>query len=200
MTADSDQFYSPGRIMALLGRYDDLVRLCGSGGTDDSNSQRLPRDTPEGGFESGAAIQADLDWALGELEPLVRRIIVSYYVQGYPAVSVARHIPGMNRWFVDRARHRGIRQMAESLHWKAREKPTVDPSAICEQNLERECQTAAEMRERTVQIVARSLSICPRRGPPGYACPVISCIGGYFDHETGEHVGAPRIEQRKVAA
>src|SRR5579862_2771497 len=119
MKPDSDQFYSPGRLQALLWRYDELVRLTGSGATDDSNSQRLPRETPEGGFESGAAIQADLDWAMAQLDPLVRRIVHAYYIQGYPAVSVAKHIPGANRWFVDRARHRGIRQMADVLHWKA---------------------------------------------------------------------------------
>jgi hypothetical protein len=192
---DSPNFYSPGRIQGMLWRYDDLVRLVGSSAADDSNSQHTPRETPEGGFESGAAIQADLDWALGQLEPLTRRIVVSYYVQGYPAVSIAKHIPGVNRWFVDRARHRGIRQMADALHWKPREKKIAECSTPPpEQDLERECQTAAELRERTIQIVARGLSICPRKGPPGYACPVISCRG-FFDHETGEHVG-DRIERK----
>jgi hypothetical protein len=196
MKPDADQFYSPGRITVLLWRYDDLVRLTGSGATDDSNSQRLPRDTPEGGFESGAAIQADLDWALSRLEPLVARIVTSYYIQGYPAVSIAKHIPGLNRWYVDRARLRGIRQMADALHWKPRAKPSIEgPSEP--QDLVRECLTMAELWVRTILMVARGLSVCPRKGPPGYACPVISCRG-YFDHETGEHDGAPRIERKEA--
>jgi hypothetical protein len=191
---ESPNFYSPGRITGLLWRYNDLVRLTGSGATDDSNSQHLPRETPEGGFESGAVIQADLDWALSLLEPLVARIVTSYYIQGYPAVSIAKHIPGLNRWFVDRARHRGVRAMAESLHWKPREKPIVDGPPQ-PQDMERECQTTAELRERTIQIVARGLHVCPRAGPPGYACPVISCRG-WFDHDSGLHDGAPRIERK----
>lgn len=190
-----DQFYSPGRIKVLLWRYDDLVRLTGSGATDDSNSQRLPRETPEGGFEQGASIQADLDWALEQLDPLIARILWDYYVAGYPAVSVARHIPGCNRWFVDRARHRGIRAMAESLHWKA-PPPAVQPTDGTPLELTSHSddgQTQAELHDRMVQIVARGLSICPRRGPPGYACPVIECRG-FFDHEDGSHVGE-RIER-----
>ena len=193
MSSEVDPFYSPGRITALLWRYDDLVRLTGSSATDDSNSQHLPRETPEGGFESGAAIQADLDWALGQLDPLIARITWAYYVQGYPAVSVAKHIPGANRWFVDRARHKGIRQMADALHWKARPPELLDVGEVLEQRLDRECQTAAELNERTIQIVARAMHVCPRKGPPGYACPVIACRG-WFDHESGEHQGE-RIER-----
>jgi len=191
-SVDSDGFYSPGRVKLLLWRYDDLVRLTGSGTGDDSGSQRLPRETPEGGFEMGAAIQADLDWALSLLEPVVREVVWQYYVAGYPAVSVARHIPGCNRWFVDRARHRGIREMALRLHWKP---PThkMDGTAILEMSMEDEGQTQAELHERMRQIVARGLNVCPRRGPPGYACPVIDCRG-FFDHTDGEHVGE-RIER-----
>ncbi len=188
-----DQFYSPGRIKVLLWRYDDLVRLTGGGASDDSGSQRLPRQTPEGGFEAGASLKADLDWAMSMLVPTWRRIVWDYYICGYPAVSVAKHIPGANRWFVDRVRHRAIKAMAESLHWKA---PThkLDGTEILALSLNDEGQTTAELHERLGQIVARGLNICPRRGPPGYACPVIDCRG-WFDHDDGEHVGE-RIESR----
>lgn len=189
-----DSGYSPGRIQLLLWRYYDLVRLTSSSQTVDAEtvqSKRLPKVHPEGGFEDGASVKADLDAALMALEPVVRRVVWDYYVAGYAAVEIAGMLKhaGVNRWFVDRARKRGVRQMALRLGWVPKKKPsqlsaTSDPVPI-EQYVELEDQP---LRERMAMVVARSMQYCPAFGPPGYACPVLVC-SGTFAWETGAHTG-----------
>jgi hypothetical protein len=181
-------FYSPGRLKSLLWRYDELVQLTRGVADAETSTQHLPREQPQGGFEDGATIQADIDTALMQLEPILRRVVIDYYIRGYAAVEIAAHLKhaGVNRWFVDRARHRGIRQMAIALHW-------IPPPARAEDGApldldDEQDVRGAELKERLGMIVARAFHRCPSHGPPGYACPVIECRG-YFDSEDGTHVG-----------
>lgn len=190
MVGGADGFYSPGKIKLLLWRYDDLVALTKVVVQPDRESasvQRTVSDVGEGGFEEGLCIRSDIEWALGSLEPAVRRVVWDYYVAGYAAVEIAAAVPGINRWFVDRARHRGIRQMALSLGWKPKRK-TIAAQDLDEFLQEaRDVLTAQELHERMRMIVARSLRSCPTIGPKGMRCPVLDCTG-LFDLETGSHV------------
>lgn len=183
---DGESFYTPGRLKLCLWRYKDLVQLVSSQAGNDSNSQRLPQDHPAGSFESGAAIKADLDSALSALEPVIRRVVADYYIAGYAAVEIAVMIPGANRWFVNRARHRGIRDMALYLKdWTA---PAVrlDEAGVIVEGDRDPGLSAASLHERMRQVVARAFSRCPVKGPPGWACPVIDCRG-WFDPTDGYH-------------
>jgi hypothetical protein len=182
-----DSFYSPGRIKLLLWRYDDLVILTkgvAQGSEGESGAQRTVREIAEGGFEPGASIKSDLDTALRQLEPIVRRVVWDYYVGGYAAVEIARSIPGVNRWFVDRARQRGPREMAYLLGWRPKAALKALVSSLDDLD-EREVRTRAEMQERMKLIVARALDECPARGPIGLRCPVIGCNGVFA--EDGQH-------------
>lgn len=195
MQPDGNAFYSPGRVKLLLWGYDDLVRLVGGSASPETPTQHLPRETPEGGFESGAAVKADLDRALTMLEPILRRVVWDYYVAGYAAVEIAAMVPGCNRWFVDRARHRGIRQMALSLHWKPR---PVTPGGESAFDIDDETSpTEVGVRERMRMVVSRAFAICPKHGPPGFSCPVLDCRSR-FD-EDGKHVNDPFAEQSEAA-
>lgn len=184
-------FYSPGRVKILLFGYHALVQLTRGVASPEVTTQHLPRETPEGGFEAGAALKADIDTALRTLEPIVRRIVLDYYVRGYAAVEIAAMLPGCNRWFVDRARHRGLRQMATALAWTPR-KYHDDGTLTIDQD-DDEGLSSAGLRERMRMVVSRAFSVCPTRGPAGYSCPVLAC-GGVFDHVTGDHISARMLE------
>jgi hypothetical protein len=170
--------YSPGRIKLLLWHYHSLVRVTRAI-AQPSDSQRLPKEHAEGGFEDGASIKADLDEAMKQLEPVVARVVWDYYVAGYAAVEI-------NRWFVDRARHRGVRQMALVLGWRPRKKLQLVAGIVTPVD---ELLEDGPVKERMRMVVARALRYCPASGPPGYSCPVVRCRG-YFHHDTGDHVGA----------
>jgi hypothetical protein len=99
-------------------------------------------------------------------------------------------LPGVNRWFVDRARNRGVRDMALWLGWRPKGKPVVAvPGTI--QSVDDLMEEDGPLRERMRMVVARALRFCPKVGPAGYSCPVIDCRG-FFAHDTGVHVG-PRF-------
>ncbi len=184
-------FYSPGRVKLLLWQYHDLVQLTRGVASPEVATQRLPRETPEGGFETGAVLKADIDSALAALDPVVRRVVLDYYVRGYAAIEIAVMVPGANRWFVDRARHRGIRQMALSLNWQPR-KVHADGTLTIELDDDAGLSSAG-LRERMRMVVSRAFSVCPKRGPPGYSCPVIDC-DGFFDQVYGDHCSARVLE------
>jgi len=189
-------FYSPGRVKLLLFEYHTLVQLCRGVSAPEVTTQHLPRETPEGGFEAGAALKADLDTALLTLEPIVRRIVLDYYVRGYAAVEIAAMLPGCNRWFVDRARNRGLRQMAKALAWSPRK--YHDDGTLTIDLDDDEGLSSAGLRERMAMVVHRAFAICQKRGPLGYSCPVLAC-GGVFDHITGEHISAGMLEDAEAA-
>lgn len=183
---DGESFYTPGRIKLCLWRYKDLVQLVSAQAGSDSNSQRLPRDHPTGAFEAGAAIKADLDCAFAAIEPALAKVVWAYYVVGYASVEIAVHMPGANRWFVDRARHRGIKDMALYLKdWTA---PAVrfDEAGVIVEGDRDPGLSAASLQERMRQVVARAFNRCPVKGPPGFSCPVIDCRG-WFDPSDGYH-------------
>lgn len=186
-----DAFYSPGRVKLLLWQYHTLVQLTRGVASPDVQTQHLPRETPEGGFESGATLKADIDSALAALDPIVRRVVLDYYVRGYAAIEIAAMVPGCNRWFVDRARHRGVRQMARSLKWTPRTYQ-ADGTLTIDQD-DDEGLSSEGIRERMAMVVHRAFSVCPKHGPPGYSCPVIDC-DGFFDQIYGDHCSARVLE------
>lgn len=111
--------------MLALWRYFDLVRLVGSSSSGDSQTQHLPRETPEGGHESGAAIKADIDTALMLLTAYERRVAWDYYVAQKPEVVVAAET-GSSRWNVHKTRLHVLRKMALSLGWAPRKPADAD--------------------------------------------------------------------------
>lgn len=112
----SADYYTPGRVMLLLWRYFDLVRLVGSSASPDTETQRLPRETPEGGHESGAVIKADLDSALMQLGKIERKVAWDFYVLGKYEYEIADEVKS-SRPYVHRTRLNVLRKMALSLGW-----------------------------------------------------------------------------------
>jgi hypothetical protein len=186
-----DGFYSPGQVKLLLWRYDELLVLSRTIAQPDRETARIQRsvkDIGEGGFEDGLCLKADLDNALAGLDPVVRRVVWDYYVVGLSAVEVAAALHGANRWFVDRARHRGIRQMALSLGWRPALKNATLPYDLDAYLADVAIQDLgpAGLRERMAMIVARALSSCPAEGPHGMRCPVLDCHAT-FAWDNGQH-------------
>jgi len=148
-------YYSPGRLTLILWRYTDLVRLVGGSSAPETPTQHLPRETPEGGFESGAAIKSDVDGALRKLGRVERRVVWDYYVLQHPEVQVAAEVPGANRWFVHRTRTSALRKMALSLGWVPRRSAATDARDL-DEDLSR-----AAMRARMTMVLERAFGELP---------------------------------------
>jgi hypothetical protein len=148
-------YYTPGRIMLVLWRYFDLVRLVGGSSAPETSSQHLPRETSEGGFESGAAIKSDIDGALRKLGRVERQIVWMYHVLQQPEVVIAAEIPGCNRWFVHRTRSSALRKMAISLGWVPKHTAATD-AIDRDEDLSR-----AAMRVRMTMVLERAFGELP---------------------------------------
>lgn len=178
-----ETYYSPGQIKLLLWRYSTLLAFNKAtvvGHEPTLNQIKRPvRDIGEGGFEDGVALKADLDAALSSLDPVVRRIVWDGFVLDMAAVEITRSLAGSNRWFVDRARGRGLRQMALFLHWRPSKKSLARLRTLDEVLQDSDALSHAGLLERQRMIVARALQTCPIKGVPYMRCPVIDCLGGF---------------------
>lgn len=146
-------YYTPGRVMMILWRYFDLVRLVGGSSAPETSSQHLPRETAEGGFESGAAIKSDVDGALRLLGRVERQVVWRYYVLQQPEVVIAAEVPGANRWFVHRCRLAALRKMALSLGWVPR-KTAASEARDLDEELSR-----SAMRSRMAQVLEQAFGV-----------------------------------------
>jgi DNA-binding CsgD family transcriptional regulator len=200
-------WYTPARVKKCLWVYDALAAgygmaaladlddtrpdTSGAASTEPGSPRKKKRTNPEGGFESGVAIKADLDRALDALEPRMRRVLLLSYLGGYTDTEIAAGLR-VSRWSVRTLKKAGVQEIALLLGWR--------PGATREKTIEERVAELVADQEKANEalrlVIASALQVCPATGPRGCPCPVCD---EPFHYQTGAHT-APRRDADAPAA
>jgi hypothetical protein len=166
--AAGDPFYSPAAVERLLLAYDWLIRH----GRASASSGRGGRTNPahgkppvqeEGGFETGVAIKADLDYGIATLEPSVARVVRGF-AHGFADSRLAQQLH-RSRSTIKAWREDGILRISRELGYQGDDDRLILDGAA-----------HAAWRAEAAQQIAVLLDFCPRVGPIGAHCPVCRSV------------------------